>query len=68
MLIPSYFHYCSTVVEFKFRDGDTSRSFFLVQDCFGYPGFFAFPYAVSIVLLKSVKNFARIVMGIVLNL
>ena len=28
----------------KVRDCDASRSSFIVQDCSGYPGFFAFPY------------------------
>ena len=45
--VPGCFQYCSSVVEFEIRDCDASRSFFIVQDCFGYPGFFAFPYEVE---------------------
>ena len=44
MTIPGCFQYCSSVVEFQGRDCDASRSYFIVQDCFCYPGSFAFPY------------------------
>ena len=47
MPIPGCFQYCSSVVEFEVRDYDFSRSSFIVQDCFGYPGFFAFPNEVE---------------------
>ena len=47
MPVPSCFQYCSSVIEFDVRDGDTSRSSFIVQDCFGYRGFFVFPYEVD---------------------
>ena len=43
MPIPGCFQYCSSVAEFEVRDCDASRSSFIAQDCFGYPGFFAFP-------------------------
>ena len=41
--IPSCFHYCRSVIELDVRDGDSSRSFFIVLDCFGHPGVFVFP-------------------------
>ena len=47
MLIQDCFQYCSSIVEFEIRDCDASRSSFIVQDYFGYPGFFAFPYEVE---------------------
>ena len=47
MPIPSCFYYCISVVEFEVRDGDASRSSFIVWDCFGYPEFFVFPYEVE---------------------
>ena len=47
MPIPSCFQYCNSVVEFKVRDCDVSRCSFIVQDYFGYPGFFAFPYKIE---------------------
>ena len=52
------FQYCSSVVEFEVRDCDASRSSFIVQDCFGYPRFFAFPYELKY-LSRSVKNLLR---------
>ena len=65
MPIPDCFQYCSSVVEFEVRDCDASISSFIVQDCLGYPGFFAFPYEVE---YHSFENFTGILMGIVLNL
>ena len=35
-----FYHYCS-VVQLEFRDGDSSRGSFIVQDCFSCPGLFA---------------------------
>ena len=40
MPIPSCSHYCSSIIELKEKDGDASRSFFIVQDCFDYPEVF----------------------------
>ena len=48
MPIPGYFQDCSSVVEFEVRECDASRSSFIAQDCFGYPGIFAFPYEVEV--------------------
>ena len=63
MPIPDCFQYCSSVVEFEVRDCDASRSSFIVQYCFGYPGIFylfflLFHVKLSTVLSRSVKNFA----------
>ena len=50
--IPSCFYYCSPVIELDVRDGNASGSSFIIQDCFGYPGFFVFPYKVDYCSLK----------------
>ena len=68
MPIPGCFQYCSSVVEFDVRDCDASRSSFIVQYCFGYPGILLFLMKLSMVLSRSVKNFSGILMGIALNL
>ena len=47
MPIPGCFQYCSSVVEFEVRDCDASKSSFIVQDCFDYPGIFTFPCEVE---------------------
>ena len=47
MPIPACFQYSSSVVEFEVRDGDSSRNYFIVYDCFGHSGFFVFPYEVE---------------------
>ena len=47
--IPSCFYYYSSVIELGVRDSDVTRSFFIVQDSFGY-SCFLFSY-------KVVKNF-----------
>ena len=57
MPIPGCFQYCSSVVEFEVRDCDTSRSSFIVQDCFGYPGYFAFPYEVECCSFEVYEEF-----------
>ena len=67
MTVPGCFLYCSSVVMIEERDCDTSSSF-IVLGCFGYTGFFVFQMNLSAVLLKSLKNFALILMGIVFNL
>ena len=38
----SFYYYCS-VIEFEVRDGDSARSSFIVENSFGYPGFFVIP-------------------------
>ena len=47
MLIPEYFQYWSSVVEFEFRNCDACRISFIVHDCFGNLRFFAFLYKVE---------------------
>ena len=42
MPIPSCFPYCSSIVELDVRDDDVFRSFFIVQNCFGYLFFFSY--------------------------
>ena len=42
-----FLHYCSSVIELDVTGGDASRSSFVVQDCFGLPGFFVFAYEVD---------------------
>lgn len=68
MPIPCSFYYYSSVVELEIKDGDTSGSFFIIQDCFSYP-FCFFPYEDPIpILSRSVKNCVGILMGIALHL
>ena len=54
---PECFQYCSSVVEFDVRDCDASTSSFIVQDCFGYPGFFAFPYEIGYCSFEVCEEF-----------
>ena len=57
MPMPGCFQNCIPVVEFEARDCDASRSSFIIQDCFGYPGFFVFPYEVEYHSFKVFKLF-----------
>ena len=68
MLVSSCFYNCSSMIEFDVKDGDASRSSFIVQDCFGYHGLFVFPLEGYIVHWRSVQNCVGILMGISLNL
>ena len=56
MSIPGCSQYRSSVVEFEVRNCDASRSSFIVQDCFGYPVFFVFPYEVENCSFKVFKE------------
>ena len=47
MPVSSCFHYCSSVVVLDVRYGNAAGSSFIVQDCFGYPGFFVSSYEVD---------------------
>ena len=40
------YHYYS-VVQLEVRDGDSPRNSSIVENCFGYPGFFVFLYEVE---------------------
>ena len=42
----SFYYYCSVVYR-EIREGDTSRSAFIVQVCFSYPGIFVLSYEVE---------------------
>lgn len=53
--IPWCFHYYS-FVQLEFRNGEMSNSFFIIQDCFSYPGIFVFQHEVENDLSRSVKN------------
>ena len=55
--IPGCVQYCSSVVEFEVRNYDASRSSLIVQDCFGYPGLFAFPYEVEYYSFEVCQEF-----------
>ena len=48
------FYYYGSVVELEIRDGDTSRSSFIVQD--SYLGFLFFRRKLSVVFSRSVKS------------
>ena len=57
------------IVEFEVRDGGISRSSFIVQDFFfAILDFLFFHMKLSIVLSRSVKNFAGVLMDIALDL
>lgn len=62
-----FYYYCSVVQLEVTPRNDTSRSSFIVQNCFSYLEFF-FHTKLTIALLRSVKNYVGISMGIALNL
>jgi hypothetical protein len=62
----SFYYYCS-VVQLEIRDGDASKSSFIVHDYYSYPVFF-FHMKLRITLSRSVKMCVGILMGILLNL
>ena len=66
MPISNCFNYYSSVVELEVRDGDASRSSFIIQDCFVYSGFF-FHMKLNIALSRSVNNCVGTLMGIALT-
>ena len=49
----SFYHYCS-VIQLEVRDSDFSRSSFIVENSFCYPGFFVI--ADEIAFSNSMKN------------
>ena len=57
MPAPGCFQYYSLEVDFEVRHCDASRSFFIVQDCFGYPGSFAVSYEVEYCSLEVCEEF-----------
>ena len=59
--------YSSSVVQFEMKDGDTSRSSFLTQDCFSYPDFCASIWSWNF-SFKVLKNCIGVLIGMALNL
>ena len=57
MPIPSCFDYFNSIIVLYARDSDASRSSFIVQDCFGYPEYFIFPYEVEYCFVKVCEEF-----------
>jgi hypothetical protein len=68
MKISCGFYYYSSVVQFEIRDCDTSKSSFIVQDCFNFPVLFVFLYQAEYCYFIFCKNGVGILMGIALNL
>ena len=63
-----FYHYCS-VIQHKVRDGNSTQSSFIVQDCFGSPGFFCFlDMKLRIGLSRSIRKCVGILMGTALNM
>ena len=60
--------FVSCLVQLEVRDGDSSRSSFIVENCFCYPKFLFFQMNLQIALSISVNNCVGILIGIVLNL
>jgi hypothetical protein len=56
------------VGQLEFKDGDSYQSFFIVKDCFGYPGLLFFHMKLIIALLRSIKICVGILVRITLNL
>jgi hypothetical protein len=56
------------LVQLEVRDGNFSGRSFIVENCFGYPGFLFFYMKLRAALSTSVKNCVGIVMGSALNL
>ena len=59
---------CGFVVEPEVRQVDSSSSFLLSQDCFGYRGFLYFHTNCETICSSSVKNTIGSLIGIALNL
>ena len=62
------FQYCSSVVEFGVRDCDASEVLLLYRIVLAILGLLLFHMKLSTVLLRSLRNFAGILMSIALNL
>ena len=66
-----FYYYCF-VVQLKIREGNISRSYFIVQDCFSYLEVFCFCFffhvKLRLILSRSVKNCVGILMGVAINL
>jgi hypothetical protein len=51
-----FFYYYGSVEQLEVRDGDSSRSSFIFQDRFGYPGLSVFSYEVENCSFKVYKK------------
>ena len=60
------FYYYSSAIQFEVEESTTSRSSFIIQDCFSLPQFLFFHMELRIVLSRFVKNCVGILMGIAL--
>ena len=60
----SLYNYCSVVpvIPLEIRDGDNSRSSFIVQDCFNYLKFFVYSYEIENCSFK-VNNYVGVFGG-----
>ena len=68
MLMSCCFHYYSFVKQHEIRNGGSSCSSYLVQDCFNPSRLLFFLMRLRIDLSRSVKNCVRILIGSSLNL
>jgi hypothetical protein len=62
----SFDHYCF-VVQLEVRDGDFSRNFFIVENCFAYCGFIILLMKLRITVSRAIKNCWNLY-GVALNL
>ena len=68
MPILNCFYYYSSVAVLDVRDGDTSKSSFIVQDYLSFPGYFVFPYEVEYCSFKACEELCWDFEGIALSL
>ena len=59
MAIPCDFYYYSSVGELEIKDGDTSGSCFIVQDCFSFPELFGCLCILVGVSIAAVKHHGK---------
>jgi hypothetical protein len=58
MTIPCGFYYTCSVIQIEIRDGDTSRSSFIIKICFSYPGCFVFSFEIQHCSFKLCKEWS----------
>ena len=54
--VPVSLYYCISKAELEVKDGETSGSSFIVQDCFSSPGFSVFLMKMNTVLSRSPRT------------
>jgi hypothetical protein len=64
LTIPCSIYHYSSLVQLEVRNHDFSRSSFIVQDWFGYPRFFIFPYEVESLFFKVYKKCLEFLWGL----